>query len=235
MGAPRQVRFLKLLLVASIAVPAALFAFFSWLSYETAMQTAHDRADRLAAIVREHALKVFETITLTLENVDHRLKNASWDEIRTSKELWDQLSKLSERSDQVGAIFVSPAGGSTALTTRVFPAPSVDFSDRDYLIEQKDNDRGLYIGRAYVGKISGEPIFNFSIRKSSPTGAFDGVIGISAYVSYFRDYYNSIGLPSDNFAITLLREDGQILVRSPSGSSLEIPTRLRVAEDDQPC
>ena len=226
MGAPRQalVRFLKLLLVASIAVPAALFAFFSWLSYGTAMQTAHDRADRLAAIVREHAHKVFETINLTLENVDHRLQTASWDEIRTSKPLWDQLHKLSERSDQVGAIFVSPPDGSTALTTRVFPAPPVDFSDRDYLVEQKERDRGFYIGRAYVGKISGESIFNFSIRKSTPAGAFDGVVGISAYVSYFRDYYNAIGLPSDNFAITLLRADGQVLVRSPATSShQEIP------------
>src|SRR5215203_1909885 len=145
----RLVPFLKLLLVASIAVPAALFAFFAWNSYGTTMQTAHDRAERFSAIVCEHALKIFETISLTLENVDHRLQTTTWDEIRTSKELWDELRRMQERSEQVGAIFVSPPAGATALTTRMFPVPAMDFSERDYLIEQKERDRGLYIGRAY--------------------------------------------------------------------------------------
>jgi two-component system NtrC family sensor kinase len=220
----RLISFLKLLLVASVAAPALLLAFFAWHSYATAVQTAHDRADRFSTIVREHALKVFETISLTLESVDHRLKTATWAEIRTSKALWDELRDLQERSEQVGAIFVTAADGKTALTTRVFPVPAMDFSDRDYFVEQKERSRGLYIGRAYVGKISAAPIFNFSIRKSSAAGDFDGIIGISAFVSYFQDYYRSVGIASDDFAVTLLREDGQVLVRYPSTSTpLEIP------------
>jgi two-component system, NtrC family, sensor kinase len=236
-GRRKLIPFLKVLLVASVAVPAGLFAFFASNSYDTAMQTAHDRAERFSAVVREHALKIFETIALTLENVDHRLQHATWEEIRTSKELWDQLRQMQERSQQVGAIFVSPPAGPTALTTRMFPVPTVEFSDRDYLSEQKERDRGFYIGRAYVGKISGEPIFNFSIRKTSPTGQFDGIIGISAFVSYFRDYYQSIGIGPDNFGITLLREDGQVLVRFPAASSpleisleSELLARMRNAE-----
>jgi two-component system NtrC family sensor kinase len=216
--------FLKLLLVASILAPAALLTFFCWLSYLSAMQTAQDRADRFAAIVREHALKVFETIGLTLENVDHRLQDASWEEIRTSKLLWEQLGSIQQRSEQIGSIFVSPPDGTVALTTRVYPPPPLDFSDRDYFNEQRQNDRGLYIGRAYVGKISGEPIFNFSIRKTAGSGQFDGIVGISAYVSYFQHYYRSIGITADKFAITLLREDGQVLVRYPSAADpLEVP------------
>jgi two-component system NtrC family sensor kinase len=221
------VPFLKLLLLVSLAAPAVLFAFFAWHSYRTAMQTADDRADRFAAIVREHALKVFETISLTLENVDHRLQSASWEDIRKSRTLWDQLRRVEERSEQVGAIFVLSLDGTTALTTRVFPAPTIDFSDRDYFSEQRERNGGLYIGQAYVGKISREPIFNFSIRKSSSTGQFDGIIGISAYVSYFQNYYRAIGIAADNFAITLLRDDGQVLVRHPSTTTqLEIPSEL---------
>src|SRR5215208_218687 len=114
----RLLSFLRLLLVASVALPALLFTFFAWHSYKTAIQTAHDRADRLSAIVREHALKVFETIALTLENVDHRLQTATWDEIGTSRELWEQLRSMQGRSEQVGAIFVSARAGPIALTTR---------------------------------------------------------------------------------------------------------------------
>jgi len=168
---------LKVLLVASVVAPAALFAFFAWQSHQTAMQTAHERADRFAAIVREHALKVFETIGLTLENVDQRLQTATWHEIQTSRQVWEQLREIEKRSEQVGAIFVTPADGHTGLTTRVFPAPPTDFSDRDYFTAQREQNRGLYIGKAYVGKISRDPIFNFSIRKSSPDSRFDGITG----------------------------------------------------------
>jgi two-component system NtrC family sensor kinase len=216
--------FLKVLLVASVAIPAVLFGFFAWHSYKTAMQTAHERADRFASIIREHALKVFETISLTLENTDHRLEGISWEHIRTSRALWDQLRRVQENSAQVGSIFISPPDGGVALTTRVFPAPDTDFSDRDYFFSQRERDHGFYIGRPYIGKISKVPIFNFSIRRRSSTGQFDGIIGISAYVSYFEDYYRSTGLAGDDFEISLLREDGHVLVRYPSSiRPLKIP------------
>ena len=215
MSRHRLIPFLKVLLVASVFVPAALFVFFAWHSYSTAIQNAHERSGRFAAVVREHALKVFETIGLTLENVDHRLQGVTWQEIRTSRPLWEQIRQLQQRTPQVGAIFVSSPDGKPGLTTRVFPAPAADFSDRDYFKVQQEQNRGFYIGKAYSGKISGEPIFNFSIRKSSPDGRFDGVVGISAYVSYFGDFYRSIGLEADNFAVALMREDGEVLVRYP--------------------
>src|SRR3954453_7310632 len=97
----RSSLFLKVLLVASVAIPAVLFGFFAWHSYKTAMQTAHERADRFASIIREHALKVFETINLTLENVGNRLEGVSWDDIRTSRALWDQLQSVQQRSAQL--------------------------------------------------------------------------------------------------------------------------------------
>ena len=60
---------------------------------------------------------------------------------------------------------------------------------------------------------------------SSADGRFDGVVGISAYVEYFANYYRSLGLPEDDFAIALVRDDGNVLVRYPQlgGSSSKIP------------
>ena len=235
--APSQhslLQFLRLLLVFSVAAPVIMFTFFAWLSYQTALRTAHDRADRLAAITREHALKVFETISLTLENVNHQLQNRSWEDIRTSNTLWDHLRAMKDRSAQIGAIFVIEPNGATALTTRTRLVPPIDFSDRDYFLAQRDSDPGLHLGRAYIGKISSEPIFNFSIRKNSSSAQFDGVVGISAYVSYFHDYYRTIGVDGDNFAITLLRDDGQVLVRYPSAANrMEIPSNSELFKELQ--
>jgi two-component system, sensor histidine kinase PdtaS len=71
------------------------------------------------------------------------------------------------------------------------------------------------VGRAYTGKISQQPIFNFSIRRSSPDGNFHGVVGSSAYVTYFENFYARAGSSADDFAISLVRDDGEILPRYP--------------------
>jgi two-component system, NtrC family, sensor kinase len=230
---------IRAMLVASIVAPAAALALFAWHSHGQAVRGAQDRAQRLAGIIQEHSLKVFETIGLVLHAADRRLHGASRDEIAKSKAIWDDLKKLQESSEQVGAIFVVDRNGSNPLTTRVFPAPPVDFADRDYYFEQRRADQGLYVGQAYVGRISNDHIFNFSIRKSSPDGAFDGVIGISAYAEYFANYYRSLGKPDDDFAIALVRDDGSVLVRYPelgrgaSKITSDSPIMVNVAGRDQ--
>jgi two-component system, NtrC family, sensor kinase len=206
---------LKWLVVASIFVPLIIFAVFAWHSYFTAHENAQQRAQRFAVVVQEHALKVFETIGLVLQSVDQKLLKYSEEEIATSPAVWEELRRVQAASEQVGAIFVIDRNGGNPLTTRAFPSPGVSFADRDYYFAQKESDQGLYVGEAYVGKISREPIFNFSIRRSDPAGGFQGVIGISAFVSYFRNYYKSLGVATDDFSITLLREDGSVLVRYP--------------------
>jgi two-component system NtrC family sensor kinase len=213
------------MLVASLIVPAGVLALFGWHSHRQAVHEAQDRAQRLAAVIEEHSLKVFETIGLVLQAADRRLAGASWDEIASSKAIFDDLKKLQESSEQVGAIFAVDRDGYCPFTTRVFPAPRLDFADRDYYFEQRQADRGLYVGQAYKGRISKDSIFNFSIRRHSADGRFDGVVGISAYVEYFANYYRSLGLPEDDFAIALVRDDGNVLVRYPQlgGSSSKIP------------
>ncbi len=217
---------IRAMLVASLVVPAGVLALFAWHSHKQAVHEAQDRAQRLAAVVEEHSLKVFETIGLVLHAADRRLAGATWDEISTSRPIFDDLKKLQESAEQIGAIFAVDRDGFDRFTTRVFPAPPLDFADRDYYFEQRQADRGLYVGQAYRGKISKDSIFNFSIRRSSADGRFDGVVGISAYVEYFANYYRSLGLPEDDFAIALVRDDGNVLVRYPTlgGSSSKVPT-----------
>jgi two-component system NtrC family sensor kinase len=215
---------IRAMLVASLLVPAGVLALFAWHSHKQSVHEAQDRAQRLAAIVEEHSLKVIETIGLVLHAADRRLAGASWDEISTSKPIYDDLKKLQESAEQIGAIFVVDRDGIDRFTTRAYPPPPLDFADRDYYVEQRQADRGLYLGQAYKGKISHDSIFNFSIRRSSPDGSFNGVIGISAYVEYFANYYRSLGLPEDDFAIALVRDDGNVLVRYPAlGGSSRIP------------
>jgi two-component system, NtrC family, sensor kinase len=208
-------KLIQAMLVASIVVPAGVLGLFAWHSYNETVQSAQERALRMAAIVEEHTLKVFETIGLVLHMTDEKLRGVNGETLATSMPVWDELRKLQQSSEQIGSIFVVDRDGIGPFTTRIFQSPPVDFSDRDYYYEQKRYDRGLYVGQSYIGKISSDPIFNFSIRRTGEDGRFDGVIGASAFVHYFESYYRSLGMPEDNFAIALVRDDGNVLVRYP--------------------
>jgi signal transduction histidine kinase/CheY-like chemotaxis protein len=209
-------KLIRAMLVASIVVPAGVLALFAWHSYNQTVQGAQERAHRLAAVVQEHTLKVFETIGLVLQTADQKLRGVDRETLVNSKPLWDELHKLEQSSEQVASIFVVDRDGFGPFTTRIFQSPVYDFSDRDYYYAQRRANQGLYVGQSYMGKISKDHIFNFSIRRTSADGRFDGVVGVSAYVKYFENYYRSIGMEEDHFAIALVKDDGNILVRYPS-------------------
>jgi len=161
---------LKALLVASIAVPALVFAAAAWQSYKNAFRLADDRARHISSMLEEHALKTLEAMTMVLRVADQRLRGVDDQTIATSRALWQEIRGLQQLSEQVGSIYYIDREGRNPLTTRLFPPSTLDFSDRDYWYEHRDSDRGVYIGRSYTGKISNQPIFNLSIRRTTPDG-----------------------------------------------------------------
>jgi two-component system, NtrC family, sensor kinase len=213
---------LRSLLVFSVLAPVLFFGLSAWLSYRDIFNAAEHRTQHMANLVEEHTLKVFETIRLVLQQTDEKLADLDEEQIKIARPLWDELKALQQSLDQVDSIFATDRDGKNILTTRAYPAPPTDFSDRDYFLAQKDaNTRGLYVGQAYMGRISKKPIFNFSIPRGGESGEFDGVIGISAYTDYFEKFYASVGDASDNFSIGLVREDGHVLVRYPENQNFQ--------------
>jgi two-component system NtrC family sensor kinase len=59
------VRLLKLMMIASLVLPAALFAYAAWVSYRSIRAVADERIERSLDVQQEQALKVFETVDRT--------------------------------------------------------------------------------------------------------------------------------------------------------------------------
>jgi two-component system NtrC family sensor kinase len=215
-GSVPRLSTLKTLAFASVLTPLLLFGAYAAISYSLVFREAEARAAHIAGVLQDHAERVFETIALALNNARGLLANHTDEEISASRELWNSLRSIQSAGPQLGSIFVLGPDGSDVINTRAFPAPRVDFSDRDYFLAQKDNDNGLYLGRSYIGKISHIPIFNFSIRRTYPDGRFAGVVGSSGFVEYFHKFYSTVGDTDDDFAVALIRSGGDILVRYPT-------------------
>ncbi len=212
-----RLRHVRALGLVSILAPFFVFVAYAIVSYDQTFRAAEARAAHVSTVLQDHTQRVIETVELALRNVAQLTEEADWATIKTSDTLWDNIRKIQLSAPQLGSLFIIAPDGSVALTTRAFPPPlDVDFSDRDYFVAQREADAGFFLGQSYVGKISSEPIFNFSIRKPSPDGRFDGVIGSSGYVKYFQDFYATVGDSEDRYSVVLIRADGTLLARYPT-------------------
>lgn len=209
------------MLIATLVFPAILFIFASGISYGTTHRIADQRIERSLDVLQEHALKIFESVNLTLLQVDQLFQGLSDDVIRSREETYHrQLRQAAHTLSQVEAVWVFDRDGFAVVASNVFPIPrTVNFQDRDYFKAVADKDIGIYIGEIITPRIPAvpptPPFFPISRRRASAEGSFTGVIEVSVLPANLQQFYAKIGRdPGSYFA--MLRPDGAFLARYPS-------------------
>ncbi|MGH6995717.1 MAG: hypothetical protein ACREES_08465, partial [Stellaceae bacterium] len=88
------IRLLKLMMVASLVLPAVLFAFAAVVSYRNFERVTDERIDRSLDILHEHALKVMQTLQVSFAEIDDITRGMTDDDIsRDEGTLRAELSK----------------------------------------------------------------------------------------------------------------------------------------------
>jgi two-component system NtrC family sensor kinase len=213
-----SIRLLHGILVASVALPAALFVYASWLGYHNNQVIAERQIDRTRDVVTEHALKVFESVERSIAEINEVVRDLPDERISANEEnLHRRFERLADSSEQIKSVWIFDRYGHTMVNSLVYPAPTIDFSDRDYFKAHIDRDIGIYVGEVLRPRppYGGAPFFGVSRRRSSPDGSFNGVIQASILPEYFSGFYAKIGREEGSYA-SLIRHDGLILARYPS-------------------
>lgn len=212
------VRLLKLMMVASLVLPAALYAYASWVSYRDTRAAADERIDRLLDVQQEQALRVFQTIDRTFAEVDEVVRGLSDEQIRAAQAtLHPRLERIAGVMPELQAIVLIGRDG-TPLASSALPSvkTNVNFSDRDYFKAQIDGDVGTYVSEVRTPNLPtvGDDFFDLSHRLESPDGTFNGVIAVAVKPKYFEDFYTLVGQSPGSF-FALVRSDGRYLARYP--------------------
>jgi two-component system, NtrC family, sensor kinase len=212
-----SLRLLQWMMAASLALPIALFAFASRVSYMSTRDTADRQIERTLDVAHEHALKVFETIDRSLSEINEIVRGIP-DAGITSREqkLHARLKQLADSLPQMKSAWIFDAQGRALVNSLASPPPSIDFSDRDYFKAHTAGDIGIYIGNALTPRLpyQGAAFFSVSRRRESDDGSFTGVIQASVLPEYFENFYARIGRdPGSFFALGLT--DGTVLARFP--------------------
>jgi len=82
-----SLRLLQWMMVASLALPLALFAFASAVSWFSIRETADREIERALDVAHEHALKVFETIDRSLSEIAEIVRDVPDAEIVAREQL----------------------------------------------------------------------------------------------------------------------------------------------------
>jgi two-component system, NtrC family, sensor kinase len=219
------VRLLQLLMIASVVLPAALFAYASWFTYREVHAVADERITRSLDVMQEQSLKVFETVDRTFAEVNEIVRGMSDDEIRAAgPRLEPRLARIVAAMPQLDAIVLVGRDGRPLVASMLAAVPNaVRFDDRDYFRAQLDHDAGTYVSDIRAPRLPGigGDFFDLSRRLESPDGSFNGVIAVAVRPRYFEDFYELIGQTSGSF-FALVRADGAYLARYPAA-----PNRAR--------
>ena len=213
-----SLRLLQWMMVASLALPLALFVFASAVSRASIRETADREIERALDVAHEHALKVFETIDRSLSEIAEIIRDVPDADIVAREQLLHlRLKQLVASLPQVKSAWIFDAKGHALVNSLVVPAPEIDFSDRDYFNAHVAGDIGTYIGEALKPRppYQGAAFFGVSRRRPSEDGSFAGVLQTSVLPEYFENYYARIGRePGSFFAVG--RADGTVLARFPT-------------------
>ena len=213
-----SLRLLQWMMVASLALPLALFIFASAVSWVSIRETADREIERALDVAHEHALKVFETIDRSLSEMAEIIRDVpDADIVAREQMLHLRLKQLVASLPQVKSAWIFDVKGHALVNSLVVPTPGIDFSDRDYFRAHAASDVGTYIGEALKPRLpyQGAAFFGVSRRRPSEDGGFAGVLQASVFPEYFENYYARIGRePGSYFALG--RTDGTVLARFPA-------------------
>ncbi len=203
------IRVLRLLLAASVLVPALVFGAIAVNRHATTLREATESVNKTTRIFQEHALKVLETHELVLDRIAGRITGLDNEAIRQSPEINDFLRRLDEPRDQIASLWIIGADGQP-ISASIPWNSSVRARRGDDFLAQVDGDAGTYIGKSYKGLTTGTEAFSISRRRVAVDGSFAGTIHLAVSTTYFRNFFQSAA-PDPSHLAMLLREDGEIL------------------------
>src|SRR6266702_969405 len=212
-------RLLYLAIAGTIVLPLVLFAYASWVDYRAAQQTADERIERSLEVVHEHASKVFEAVDLAFLQVAQLFRDIPYERSRADEQAFHlQLKAISDTAPEIHSIVLFDRDGRPLVSGLLYPVlRELSAVDRDYFRAQIERDAGAHVGEILISRdprLAADPFFTVSRRRSTPEGAFAGVVRIGVPPAEFERFYGQIGrVPGSQFS--MLREDGRFLARYP--------------------
>jgi PAS domain S-box-containing protein len=187
-------------------------------AYSETLRQSSDNADNLAHVIETQTQHAVESTDLGLRMLAAAASLSQSRGLSQNEAVREQMLQAAVALSHVRAFFILDELGRMTVDTDSYPAPLLDFSDREYFTAHRDNpDRELFISASIVSRTSGKPFLALSRRIERPQGGFGGVIVAAIDTQYFENVYSSLNIGREG-SVSLFLRDGRFLVRFPQSS-----------------
>jgi signal transduction histidine kinase len=235
---------LRFLLAASVAVPLAVFLVTAWIDRTVTVQEAKDDLARTCEVMRENAARVFERQSDVAVGINGLVRDMDVPEILAAEHpLHQQFAAMIAHNLEIQSVLLVAANGEPLVSAGVYPVPhAVNVSGRDYFKAIIGQKKERYISALQTGAIDKHLFFGFAQPWTGPDGRIKGVIDIAVSPGFFEDFYRPLVNEEGDYykgkALSLVRDDGEMLVRYPRGRGplphLTPPSRFFAAVGNNP-
>ena len=191
------------------------FGYIAWEQRNRLIQRNEDDLRNAAFFLADHTARLLEVTDLTLKQAAALMQGQSWDQIETSKPLWQQLHAVQAALPFIEDVWLNDPSGRLRLTSEQFPTPSSNVSGRDAFSAQAAGDQGLFIGEPILGRVTKTPTFMISRRLQNGSAEFGGIAAVTVSLSYFYDYWSKIRLPKGSRVALLRASDATVIAQYP--------------------
>ena len=202
-----------------ILVIIGLASGFIWHLRQTTTASARRDVANLSAVLAEQTARTFQSVDLVLDAIDQRLQVLDFSGRTDSHAVYLMFREKIAGVPQIKQVtFVGP-DGHTIVSSREFPTPDIDLSDRQWFAQLRDSKSTAdVVGNPVRARVGGEWLIIVSRRVTWADGSFAGILNIGLDPAYFEAVYKS-ATTTAGMAITLLHQDGAVLARYPDGLS----------------
>ncbi len=217
---PRQnaaIRLLKIMLVATIAIPATAYSYACWVTYHNAFAHADEQISASLDVLSEQAVETFQSVDLTFASVNALIGDLPDDGIKTSEQaLHLKLKDLAAALTAVDTIWIFDKDGHPLVASSIYPAPrALDVSRQDYFVAQVGRNAGTFIGAVARPLITQDLFIGVSRRRPLQNGQFSGAVVVAVLPRVFTEFFDRLA-GQTTAGYTLVRADGVILARRPA-------------------
>jgi signal transduction histidine kinase/CheY-like chemotaxis protein len=198
-------------------LPLAAFAVIAALLYAREIHEAGQAIDRSSRAAQEQALKLFETNAMLQQRMADLLGDSTDAELLArGRELHQKLKRMSAGLPQVQGLFIIGADARALATSLVYPPPrQIDYSDRESIRVHWQPGTGIFFTEQLRSRLSGEPFFDMSARRSLSDGSFGGTLHVSLRPDYLTNFYAELAATEPGMRFAVLKADGRFIARWP--------------------
>ena len=206
----------------AVALPLLLVTWYCWQQRIQVLEETNRTASRSVVALEQHAGNMLDSHTLILRQLDQLTQGKSGSAINNDARLKQTVISLTKDFPQVSVVGLADADGRLWLSSVQGAAKNSSVADRDYFLAHKNGPatKALYISEAFTGRLNGERQFSVSLRRSTPSGAFDGIIFATVPLKYLTQFWQQF-IPAEGHLIPLVRTDGAVLARYPLADTLK--------------